>query len=90
MDRQMRSAAEQGRAYSARFAIGVAVVLGVWLLLRARPIGRPSRQRMAPHDAAGGTALTGSLSDEVDQMSQDSFPASDPPSFTPIVGIGTP
>jgi hypothetical protein len=35
-------------------------------------------------------APTGSLADEVDQDSQDSFPASDPPSFTPVVGIGTP
>lgn len=28
------------------------------------------------------------IEDELDKMLADSFPASDPPSFTPITGIG--
>lgn len=39
---------------------------------------------------AGRTDPGWSLSDEADQESRHSFPGSDPPSFTPIVGIGTP
>jgi hypothetical protein len=48
-------------------------------------------RREAPQTAAGRTAAsTGAHSDEVDQDSEDSFPASDPPSFTPVIGIRTP
>lgn len=36
----------------------------------------------------GGTALTGSLIDEVEIASEDSFPASDPPSWTRVTVSG--
>lgn len=32
--------------------------------------------------------ITALPADEIDQELQDSFPASDPPSFTPVSGIG--
>lgn len=90
MNVQMTRVALQGRACSARFALGAAVALGAFLLLRARPLARLLRQRITPQAADGRTALNESLSDKVDQEAEDSFPASDPPSFTPIVAFGTP
>jgi len=90
MNLQMTRVAVQGQACSACFALGAAVALGAFLLLRARRLARLSRQRITPQAADGRTALNESLSDKVDQEAEDSFPASDPPSFTPIVELGTP
>ena len=82
MNLQTTRVAVQGQVCSARFALGAAVALGAFLLLRARPLARLSRQRIMPHAAAGRTALNESLSNKVDQEAEDSFPASDPPSLT--------
>lgn len=50
---------------------------------------KPSEQRHPP-PAEDKEYLSGREEDEVDQASEDSFPASDPPSHTPITHSGTP
>jgi hypothetical protein len=44
----------------------------------------------APHDERRKGAAAVAEDELVDESSEDSFPASDPPSFTPITSLGPP
>jgi hypothetical protein len=81
---------------------GIALALGVYgLLRRFRGLPRRDRDRSIPQSTAYGmSGRRPSLmrhrppvdlpSDEVERESQDGFPASDAPSWTPVTRIGTP
>ena len=62
---------------------GLAVSLGACTFAGVRLLLSQMRKRHAQPLAASST-------DEVELDLEDSFPASDPPSFTPVTGIGTP